>query len=139
MIVGAVLERDLRFAPRSRGLFVARAVYAAALLAIIATCWLVVTGTQTVATAGDTARFGATLMRILGPLQLCLAMLAAALTGAVGVTTEKDRRTLELLRQLVREFGKTLVMVTHDPVAAQAGDRIVHIDKGRIQQGAGHA
>ncbi|MCU0863675.1 MAG: ABC transporter ATP-binding protein [Planctomycetes bacterium] len=48
-------------------------------------------------------------------------------------------RTLELLRQLVREFGKTLVMVTHDPVAAQAGDRIVHIDKGRIQQGAGHA
>ena len=97
MIVGAVLERELRFAPRSRGLFVARAVYAAALLAIIATCWLVVTGTQTVATAGDTARFGATLMRILGPLQLCLAMLAAALTGAVAVTTEKDRRTLELL------------------------------------------
>lgn len=97
MRVGAVLERELRFAPRSRGLFVARAVYAAALLAIVATCWLVVTGTQTVATAGDTARFGATLMRILGPLQLCLAMLAAALTGAVVVTTEKDRRTLELL------------------------------------------
>lgn len=97
MRVGTVLERELRFAPRSRGLFVARAVYAAALLAIVATCWLVVTGTQTVATAGDTARFGATLMRILGPLQLCLAMLAAALTGAVVVTTEKDRRTLELL------------------------------------------
>jgi len=97
MIVGAVLERELRFAPRARGLFVARAVYAAALLAIIATCWLVVTGTQTVATAGDTARFGATLLRILGPLQLCLAMLAAALTGAVAVTSEKDRRTLELL------------------------------------------
>jgi ABC-type transport system involved in multi-copper enzyme maturation permease subunit len=97
MMVGAVLERELRFAPRSHGLFVARAVYAAALLAIIATCWLVVTGTQTVATAGETARFGATLLRILGPLQLCLAMLAAALTGAVAVTSEKDRRTLELL------------------------------------------
>ncbi|MFM8435727.1 MAG: ABC transporter permease [Planctomycetia bacterium] len=97
MMVGAVLERELRFAPRARGLFVARAVYAAALMAIIATCWLVVTGTNTVATAGDTARFGATLLRILGPLQLCLAMLAAALTGAVAVTSEKDRRTLELL------------------------------------------
>jgi ABC-type transport system involved in multi-copper enzyme maturation permease subunit len=97
MMVGAVLERELRCAPRSRGLFVARAVYAAGLLAIIATCWLVVTGTNTVATAGDTARFGATLLRILGPLQLCLAMLAAALTGAVAVTSEKDRRTLELL------------------------------------------
>jgi len=97
MQVGAVLERELRFAPRARGLFVARAVYAGALLAIIATCWLVVTGTQPVTTAGDTARFGATLLRILGPLQLCLAMLAAALTGAVAVTMEKDRRTLELL------------------------------------------
>lgn len=97
MPVGAVLERELRVAPRARGLFVARAVYAAALLAIIATCWLVVTGTQPVSTAGDTARFGATLLSILGPLQLCLAILAAALTGAVAVTSEKDRRTLELL------------------------------------------
>jgi len=97
MPLGAVLERELRFAPRARGLFVARAVYAGTLLAIIATCWLVVTGTQPVSTAGDTARFGATLLRILGPLQLCLAMLAAALTGAVTVTAEKDRRTLELL------------------------------------------
>lgn len=97
MLLGAVFEREIRFAPRSRGLFIARAVYAAALLAIIATCWLVVTGTQSVTTAGDTARFGATLLRILAPLQLCLAMLAAALTGAVAVSAEKDRRTLELL------------------------------------------
>lgn len=97
MLLGAVFEREIAFAPRARGLFVARAVYAAALLAIIATCWLVVTGTQSVATAGDTARFGATLMRILAPLQLTLAVLAAALTGAVAVSSEKDRRTLELL------------------------------------------
>ncbi|MCY3017141.1 MAG: hypothetical protein DWI05_04425 [Planctomycetota bacterium] len=97
MLLGAVFEREIAFAPRARGLYVARAIYAAALLAIVATCWLVVTGTQAVATAGDTARFGATLMRILAPLQLTLAMLAAALTGAVAVSTEKDRRTLELL------------------------------------------
>ena len=97
MLLGAVFEREIAFAPRSRGLYIARAVYAAALLAIIATCWLVVTGTQSVATAGDTARFGATLTRILAPLQLTLAMLAAAMTGAVAVSTEKDRRTLELL------------------------------------------
>ena len=97
MLLGAVFEREIRFAPRSRGLFVARAVYCAALLGIIATCWLVVTGTQSITTPGDTARFGATLLRILAPLQLCLAMLAAALTGAVAVSSEKDRRTLELL------------------------------------------
>ena len=40
--------------------------------------------------------------------------------------------TLQLLRRLVDEFGKTLVMVTHDPVAARVADRVVHLDKGRI-------
>jgi putative ABC transport system ATP-binding protein len=48
-------------------------------------------------------------------------------------------RTMVLLRQLVDEFGKTLVMVTHDPIAAKAADRVVHLDKGRIQDGDGHA
>jgi putative ABC transport system ATP-binding protein len=47
--------------------------------------------------------------------------------------------TMELLRRLVHEFQKTLVMVTHDPVAAQAADRIVYLDKGRIVTEAGHA
>ena len=45
-------------------------------------------------------------------------------------------RTMDLLRRLVDEFGKTLVMVTHDPVTAQSADRIVHLDKGRIVTGA---
>ncbi|HEX5050720.1 MAG TPA: ABC transporter ATP-binding protein [Planctomycetota bacterium] len=48
-------------------------------------------------------------------------------------------QTMELLRRLVSEFGKTLVMVTHDPLSAQAADRIVHLDKGRIVDGASHA
>ena len=97
MLLGAVYEREMKVAPRSRGLYVARAVYCGTLLGIVATCWLVVTGSQTVATVGDTARFGATLMRILAPLQLVLAMLAAALTAVLAVGVEKDRRTLELL------------------------------------------
>ena len=97
MFLGAVFEREIAFAPRSQGLFLARAIYCGLLLAIIATCWLVVTGSQSITSAGDTARFGATLMRILAPLQLALAMLAAALTSAVAVSSEKDRRTLELL------------------------------------------
>jgi ABC-type transport system involved in multi-copper enzyme maturation permease subunit len=96
-MLGAVFEREVQAVPRARGLFVARAIYCGALLGIVATCWLVVTGTQTVTTAGDTARFGATLLRILAPLQLSLAMLAAAMTSTVAVTSEKDRRTLELL------------------------------------------
>ena len=103
MFLGAVFERELLVAPRSRGMFIARAVAAGTLLGIVATCWLVVTGTQAVTTVGDTARFGGTLVRILGPLQLVLAMLAAALTSVVAVGVEKDRRTLELL--LVSRLG----------------------------------
>ena len=84
-------------APRTRGLYVARCLAAATLLGIIATCWLVVTGSQAITTIGDTARFGATLLRILAQLQLVLAVLAAALTAVLAVGIEKDRRTLELL------------------------------------------
>jgi len=78
-------------------MYVARAVYAGMLLLIVATCWLVVTGTQAIETAGETGRFAATLLRILAPLQLVLASLCAAAVSAVSVTSEKDRRTLELL------------------------------------------
>ena len=49
------------------------------------------------------------------------------------------KMTMGLLRRLVDEFGKTLVMVTHDPVAAQAADRIVHLDKGQIVTEVSHA
>lgn len=97
MLVGAVGERELMVVPRTRGLFVARAVYCGLLLGIVATCWLLVTGSRPLETAGDSARFAATLLRILAPLQLALAMLAAALVGVTAVSIEKDRRTLELL------------------------------------------
>ena len=103
MILGAICEREVLVAPRSRGLYVARAVAAALLLGIIATCWLVVTGSQAITTPGDTARFGATLLRILAPLQLSLAVLTAALVAILAVSVEKDRRTLELL--LVSRLG----------------------------------
>ena len=47
--------------------------------------------------------------------------------------------TMQLLRRLVDEFGKTLVMVTHDPLAAAVADRIVHLDKGQVVAEAPHA
>jgi putative ABC transport system ATP-binding protein len=37
---------------------------------------------------------------------------------------------LDLLRRLNEEFGKTIVMVTHDPKAASRAHRMVHLDKG---------
>jgi ABC-type transport system involved in multi-copper enzyme maturation permease subunit len=108
-MLGAVYEREMSMAPRSRPLFVARAVFAGTLLGIVVTCWLVVTGTQSVTCIGDTARFAATLFRTLAPLQLVIAMLAAALASAVAVSVEKDRRTLELL--LVSRLGDPQLVV----------------------------
>jgi putative ABC transport system ATP-binding protein len=37
---------------------------------------------------------------------------------------------LQLLERLNREYQKTIVMVTHDPNAAQRAKRSVHLDKG---------
>ena len=39
---------------------------------------------------------------------------------------------LGLLRTLSGEHGKTIVMVTHDPHAAEAADRVLHLEKGRL-------
>lgn len=43
---------------------------------------------------------------------------------------------LALLRRLVRELGKTVVMVTHDQRAAAAADRVLHLEKGRLAEAA---
>jgi putative ABC transport system ATP-binding protein len=39
---------------------------------------------------------------------------------------------LSFLRRSVREFGQTIVMVTHDPVAASYAQRVVFLADGRI-------
>lgn len=51
-------------------------------------------------------------------------------------TGDLDRQSageiLDLMEQLNREFRKTIVMVTHDPLAAQRAGRLLHLDKGRL-------
>jgi putative ABC transport system ATP-binding protein len=39
---------------------------------------------------------------------------------------------LTFMRDAVREFGQTIVMVTHDPVAASYADRVVFVGDGKI-------
>jgi putative ABC transport system ATP-binding protein len=39
---------------------------------------------------------------------------------------------LDLLRRSVREFGQTVTMVTHDPVAASYADQVVFLADGRV-------
>lgn len=45
---------------------------------------------------------------------------------------EAATATMKLLGRLNREFEKTLVVVTHDVLAADAAGRVVHLDKGNI-------
>ena len=51
-------------------------------------------------------------------------------------TGDLDRASAEevltLLQRLNREHGKTIVMVTHDPRAAEHASHMVHLDKGEL-------
>ena len=51
-------------------------------------------------------------------------------TGALD--TKSARAVLALLQQTVREAGQTVVMVTHDPVAASYADSVLFLADGRI-------
>jgi lipoprotein-releasing system ATP-binding protein len=41
---------------------------------------------------------------------------------------------LELLRDLNRERGLTMIVVTHDPQIAQQADRVVRLAEGRVEE-----
>jgi putative ABC transport system ATP-binding protein len=51
-------------------------------------------------------------------------------------TGDLDRQSAEeiltLLQQLNRDHGKTIIMVTHDPKAAEYARHILHLDKGTL-------
>jgi putative ABC transport system ATP-binding protein len=40
--------------------------------------------------------------------------------------------TLDLLQRLNADYGKTIVMVTHDPKAAARAGRVLHLEKGQL-------
>jgi putative ABC transport system ATP-binding protein len=56
-------------------------------------------------------------------------------------TGDLDRQTaqqiLDLLQMVNQEHGKTIVMVTHDPKAAERATRQLNLDKGRLIAGTG--
>jgi putative ABC transport system ATP-binding protein len=51
-------------------------------------------------------------------------------TGNLDRASSED--ILSLLQLLNRELGKTIIMVTHDPVAAAAASKILHLEKGQF-------
>ena len=58
-------------------------------------------------------------------------------------TGDLDRQSAEeilgLLQTLNREHGKTIVMVTHDPKAAEYATHTLHLDKGTLVEQVAHA
>jgi putative ABC transport system ATP-binding protein len=57
-------------------------------------------------------------------------ILADEPTGNLDAASATD--VLTLLSRLNKEFGKTIVMVTHDPHAARFATRIRHLEKGQL-------
>jgi len=49
---------------------------------------------------------------------------------------DSAHEVLDLLGQLNDEFGKTIVMVTHDPRAAERAKRLLRLEKGRFADAA---
>ena len=54
-------------------------------------------------------------------------------TGALD--RDAGSEILELLAETNREFGRTVVMVTHDPKAAARAKTVVHFEKGKLEVG----
>jgi putative ABC transport system ATP-binding protein len=57
-------------------------------------------------------------------------ILADEPTGNLDAASANE--VLDLLSRLNKEFGKTIVMVTHDPHAARFASKIRYLDKGRM-------
>src|ERR1700751_2523743 len=54
-------------------------------------------------------------------------------------TGDLDRKSadeiMELIHRLVKEYGKTVLMVTHDPLVAKRADTTLHLEKGVLVEG----
>jgi len=55
-------------------------------------------------------------------------------------TGDLDRKAadeiMEIIGRLVKEFGKTVLMVTHDPLVAERAGVVLHLDKGVLVEAA---
>jgi putative ABC transport system ATP-binding protein len=52
-------------------------------------------------------------------------------TGDLDKVSAED--VLNLMARLNKEFGKTIIMVTHDPRAAEKAHTVRHLDKGVLE------
>jgi putative ABC transport system ATP-binding protein len=57
-------------------------------------------------------------------------LLADEPTGDLDATSAGE--IMDLLVSLRKEFGKTMIMVTHDPSVAGRADRVYYLNKGKL-------
>jgi putative ABC transport system ATP-binding protein len=50
--------------------------------------------------------------------------------------TQNSEIVLKMLRNANKEFGQTVLMITHNPEAAEYGDRVLHMRDGQIAEAA---
>ena len=62
-------------------------------------------------------------------------ILADEPTGNLDASSAQE--ILTILSKLNKEFGKTIVMVTHDPHAAQFASKVHHLEKGELTDASG--
>lgn len=104
--------------------------------------------TQALKTVGLTDRMDHTPNELSGGQQQRVAIARALITDpklivADEPTGDLDRQSaqdvLGMLERLNRDMGKTILMVTHDPKAAEHARAIVHLEKGQLERDADHS
>ncbi len=106
---GPIFYREASVTPKRPKTFLIRGVYVLTLFLLLCTGYLVLDGSRSLATSGDSARFGGWMFTLLAPLQLLVLASLAAVGAAASVAQEKDRRTLILLL-LTRLTGFEIVV-----------------------------
>jgi ABC-type Na+ efflux pump permease subunit len=108
-MLGPIFYREATVVPKRPKTYLMRGVYVLALFLLLCTGYLVLDGSRSLATNGDSARFSGWMFTLLAPLQLLVLASLAAVGAASSVAQEKDRRTL-LLLLLTRLSGFEVVV-----------------------------
>lgn len=103
--------------------------------------------TQVLETVGLSDRMDHTPNELSGGQQQRVAIARALITDpdlivADEPTGDLDRQSaqdiLSMLKRLNQEMGKTILMVTHDPKAAESARAILHLEKGQLERDDSH-
>jgi ABC-type transport system involved in multi-copper enzyme maturation permease subunit len=92
-MLGPIFVREWRTLPRRPQHYAVRTAYLGLLWVLGLTAWQAAVGWSRPATLGDVARFGLLLFQVSAYFQLTFLLFFSALSAAIAITQEKDRRT----------------------------------------------